>query len=142
MINQELDTVQNELRHTEGEVLQKSPTIYHCEKCKYTTNKTNDYTKHLITKKHNAEKNDNCEKNKCPNCSKTYSSASNLWKHKQKCNTSKQASLSQTNNFKSQNDIIIELLKQTHVLQNLIIENQKNAIESNRISMQNMLPKP
>jgi len=141
MLNEPLDAVQNTFRTNVGEVLQKSPTIYHCEKCKYTTNKTNDYTKHLTTKKHNAEKNDNDEKNKCPNCSKTYSSSSNLWKHKQKCNTSKQSSLSQTNDFKSQNDIIIELLKQTHVLQNIIVENQKMTIESNRISIQNMLPK-
>lgn len=136
-----LNTLQNDLQPNDGEVLQKSPIIYHCEKCNYTTNKTNDYTKHITTKKHNTEKNDNDEKNKCPNCSKTYSSPSNLWKHKQKCKTSKQSYMSQTKELKSQNDIIIELLKQTHVLQNLIVENQKMAIESNRISMQSMLSK-
>lgn len=135
-----LNTLQNNLQPNDGEVLQKSPIIYHCEKCNYTTNKTNDYTKHLTTKKHNTETTNNDEKNKCPNCSKTYSSASNLWKHKQKCNITKQP-CSQIIGNKSQNDIIIELLKQTHVLQNLIIENQKMAIESNRISMQNMLSK-
>ena len=80
------DSIENTLQLNEGEVLQKSPTIYHCEKCNYTTSKTNDYTKHLGTKKHNTEKNDTDDKHKCKLCFKSYSSASNLWKHKQKCN--------------------------------------------------------
>ena len=98
---------------------------FYCEKCDYTTFKSSDYEKHLATKKHITEKISSTEKNVCKQCFKTYSSASNLWKHKQKCKID--TSTSPTKGVeKSQNEIIIELLKQNNILQKLIIDNMHN----------------
>jgi hypothetical protein len=98
---------------------------FYCEKCDYTTFKNSDFNKHLNTKKHITEKISSTEKNTCNQCFKVYSSASNLWKHKQKCNSA--VSVVPTKEIeKSQGEIIIELLKQNNILQKLIIDNMHN----------------
>jgi hypothetical protein len=98
---------------------------FYCEKCDYTTFKNSDFEKHLTTKKHIAEKISSTDKNTCKQCFKIYSSASNLWKHKQKCKT-KVSDVPTNEIAKSQGEIIIELLKQNNILQKLIIDNMHN----------------
>ena len=70
---------------------------YYCEYCDYTTSKTNNYNKHLLTKKH--QKNvTKCNKNNvtksshksteqlsCKFCGKNYKNRMSLWRHKKKC---------------------------------------------------------
>lgn len=70
---------------------------YYCEYCDYTTCKTNNYNKHLLTKKHkkNVTK---CNTNSvtkssqkstqqlsCEICGKIYKNRMSLWRHKKKC---------------------------------------------------------
>jgi hypothetical protein len=111
---------------------EKSPRIFFCEKCNYTTSKNSDYLKHLKTKKHTIDVAEN--KDTCANCKKIYSSASNLWKHKQKCNTKFNSQAPPFENQLNSNDIIIELLRQNKDLHSFIIENQKTIIENQSTS--------
>lgn len=111
---------------------------FYCEKCDYFTRKNSDFIKHQNTKKHNAQPNLNENaKNKCLNCNKQYSSASNLWKHKQKCKSN------ETSTKKSQstddtkpdttitNDMIFELIKQNKELQTALVEQSAAIMEQN-----------
>ncbi len=73
---------------------------YYCESCDYSTSKTGNWNKHLLTKKHK----NRCEKvvtfcNKkvakssrkvasefiCSSCGKKYNNRMSLWRHKKKC---------------------------------------------------------
>jgi len=48
---------------------QKLAQFFHCEKCDYKCFRQNDYKKHLLTKKHNSQKNDkNSHTYKCEKC--------------------------------------------------------------------------
>uniref|UniRef100_A0A6C0IBX6 Uncharacterized protein n=1 Tax=viral metagenome TaxID=1070528 RepID=A0A6C0IBX6_9ZZZZ len=58
-----------------------------CEICKYTTNYSCSYTRHIESKRHNDMKNitneiNNNSLHKCNICRKNYKSISGLWKHK------------------------------------------------------------
>lgn len=105
---------------------------FYCEKCEYYTKKNSDYVKHLKTKKHNNRIND--DKTVCDICSKQYSSASNLWKHKQKCvlkeNISNKIEI-MTKPETFTNDMILELIKQNKELQNTLIEQSAAIMEQN-----------
>mgnify|MGYP005991366695 FL=1 len=76
------------LRTMEKNKSQKIPLFFECKKCNYNTSNKKDYSKHLLTRKHNMEINGNNWKSKnplCENCKKTFKTASGLWKHQQKC---------------------------------------------------------
>ena len=65
----------------------KTQSKYVCEKCDFKSNNKNDYTRHLQTKKHNANKVlINANKLVC-NCGKIYKHSSSLSRHKNKCKT-------------------------------------------------------
>ena len=105
-----------------NEVIQKYKnkkiSQFFCEKCNYYSKSKSDYTKHLSSKKHNCENNE--EYSNICNCNKKFKSHSGLWRHKFKCNISN----SKDNNKEdSKEDInsakIIELLTD-------IKNNQKN----------------
>jgi hypothetical protein len=105
---------------------------FYCKKCEYYTKKNSDYVKHLKTKKHNNRIND--DKTTCDICNRQYSSASNLWKHKQKCtmkenNSNKKESVTKPETFT--NDMILELIKQNKELQNTLIEQSAAIMEQN-----------
>lgn len=127
---------------TNGEKETKCAREYYCEKCDYYTLKTNDYTKHLNTKKHVVRMNVVTEeenKHRCSFCNKKYSSASNLWKHKQKCKFADENECindkkkSEDGNTKTEltNDVILELIKQNKDLQNTLIEQSAAIMEQN-----------
>lgn len=111
---------------------------FYCEKCDYFTKKNSDFIKHQNTKKHNMQPNLNENyKNKCLNCNKQYSSASNLWKHKQKCK-SKETNIKNsqaTDGMKPDtaitNDMIFELIKQNKELQTALVEQSAAIMEQN-----------
>lgn len=118
---------------------------YYCEKCDYFTKKNSDFIKHQNTKKHNAKSDvDHNLKNQCGFCDKQYSSASNLWKHKQKCkmNEIKKDSINKTllegkkANSSLTNEMVIELIKQNKELQNVLVEQSAAIMEQSAALMQ------
>ena len=65
--------------------------MFECESCDFLSSNKKDYTRHLLTRKHNILINTNefTQKNptsvfKC-NCGKEYKHEPSLYKHKQKC---------------------------------------------------------
>jgi len=117
---------------------QKVAVNYCCEKCDYNTCKNSNYTKHLLTAKHKKLTNVNTLETKklpsefvCDTCSKKYLSRVGLWKHRKTC------SLEPIENTIVPIDItnptlIMELIKQNKDIQNLLIEQQKQSIESQK----------
>lgn len=106
---------------------------FYCKKCEYYTKKNSDYIKHLKTKKHNNRMKEE-DKTICDICNRQYSSASNLWKHKQKCIVSENISKKKDNTTKPEtltNDMILELIKQNKELQNTLIEQSAAIMEQN-----------
>jgi hypothetical protein len=104
----------------------KIPKIFLCECCVFNCINKKDFTKHLLTDKHNKnviQINDN-EKNpktkitfNCVNCDKKFNDNAGLWRHKKKCNIVEPVS----DTDKPNNEII-----------NLLIENNKQLQDENR----------
>lgn len=66
----------------------KKISQFFCEKCNYCSKSKSDYTKHLSSKKHNRENNE--EYNSiCKKCNKIFKSHSGLWRHQIKCTPNK-----------------------------------------------------
>ena len=62
-----------------------SQNYYYCNKCQYKCSKKNDFDKHLLTLKHNAQK---CSQKVAPfncDCGKIYKHKQSLMRHKDKC---------------------------------------------------------
>ena len=101
---------------------------YSCLKCNYFTRFKRDYNKHISTKKHNLATSDNT---KCPKCSKIYSSASNLWKHKKICLQESDYEEPPVDNAvkPAQSDMIYELIKQNKELQAFLMDQNNKIME-------------
>ena len=75
----------------DNEKSQKVAKIFSCEKCNYTCCNKYDYNKHLSTRKHILDNNDNVISqkvaclHKCDNCNRVYKYKSGLCKHKKTC---------------------------------------------------------
>ena len=131
----------------------KSPKIskiFHCETCDYTCSKNSEWNKHIMTAKHKKstestfinEKNANphC----CEHCGNTYKERTGLWRHSKKCQKSPKISELEDlkNNMQVQsindmsNNIIMELLKQNHEFKELLVEQNKQAFEQNKMQME------
>lgn len=109
-----------------------SRCIYTCEKCDFNSCKKGDYSRHLLTAKHNSQPKSTvitplyiaCE------CGRTYKDKSGLWRHKKICDF-KNASESDTDDYDDLPDIqdkdalILYLLKQNGELQKSLIELSK-----------------
>ena len=122
----------------------KSPKIpkYFCSKCQYITNNKKDFLKHSATLKHlnlvgmliNANKKSpehNLEDplpvvtesgHKCENCSRIYRHLPSLSRHKNTCTIVKES-------HDTSSDLVVELIKQSKELQNLLVEQNKQIIE-------------
>ena len=104
---------------------------FECKSCDYVTCKKSSYNKHILTAKHITTTNDyknttkSCEKvakvYTC-NCGKSYLHHSSLWKHKSGCKEAMPIVDASNNN------IIIELLKQNQEFKELIVEQNKQMI--------------
>ena len=67
---------------------QKNSLLFSCEKCYFNTSNKNDYARHLQTKKHfsNIQQQSATAKTLiCENCNKEYKDRTGLWRHKKKC---------------------------------------------------------
>jgi len=136
----------------ETEKLPKVASKYWCEGCRYNTDKTSSYAKHLLTAKHQ-RKHELTDKSQivatkdicCDNCNKVYKSRVGLWKHKQTCKepVNDIAVEIDTNNedisnklidviketVSSKDNLIVELLKQNQEFKDLMIEQNKHMME-------------
>ena len=107
-----------------GDNMEIKSRKYICDKCNYSTTKKCDYNKHLTTLKHNLETNID-DKNVCFSCKKSYSSYSNLWKHRRVCkkaNLEKDLPELPTDNA---SDAIIEFIKKSSEMQTFMMEQHK-----------------
>jgi hypothetical protein len=141
---------------------------YSCEKCKYITDNKKDYSKHLLTAKHQKRENilhknpgtDNeaDEKIYYCNCGKTYKHHSSLWNHKNKCSGIKDPTLivnddsirgvpdkkpeEEENKVSITNNIpmelILEVIKQSKEIQNVLIEQTKE-LQNKLLEKENQL---
>lgn len=108
----------------------ENPIFYNCELCDYVTKFSKDFKKHIITKKHENNKNNaettpksekKSKKYNCQICDKIFNDRAGLWRHKKKC------AENQNNNIeeqKEQDNLIMILIKQQNDLKNLLIQNQ------------------
>jgi hypothetical protein len=129
----------------EIEKTQKNPEKYFCELCDFKTCHKNDYTKHLLTPKHqkqgfgyemeingNKKTQKNPDKYCCEKCNKVYSTNSGLWKHKKICitikNDSEELNTEELNNQITP-ELIMSVLQQNKELQKMLIEQNKTIIE-------------
>jgi hypothetical protein len=140
---------------------QKIKKEYNCECCNYNTSYKKDYSKHILTAKH--QKLEELTKNRtiltdnisslefvCNNCNKKYNSRVGLWYHKNKnyCNKETREAIipeevptiiQGTKLMAGSSDIpielILEVIKQSKEVQNVLIEQnkelQKQLLEQN-----------
>ena len=126
----------------ETEKLPKVAAKYWCDCCRYNTDKTSSYSKHLLTAKHQ-RKHQITDKSQivavtnicCDNCNKVYKSRVGLWKHKQTCKGLTNAITSEIDTSNDgvscsfKDNLIIELLKQNQEFKDLMIEQNKHMME-------------
>ena len=129
----------------------KCSKIYECKKCYFKCSYKRDYMRHINTIKHknngiatndneNYLKKPDSKKFSCENCQKNFNDRSGLWRHKKKCDISKQsenitmnvdecASNVQPNEPEFDSSMILELLKQNQEFKDLIVEQNKKILE-------------
>ena len=103
----------------------KTQEKYSCENCNFNTSHKNDFSRHLLTSKHQKwvvkSKMEIAENNKtqgtqgnycCEKCNKGYSTISGLWKHKKKC----------IKNEPSDKELLTMLIKEQSELKKLVLE--------------------
>jgi hypothetical protein len=121
---------------------QKEQHEYFCEKCNFKCCKKFNWSRHLMTSKHKEsnfgkEKKEQKEQINICKCGQTYSNASGLWKHKQKCkvginnNCSNENSNIISNNQIDKDELIITLLKQNAELLEIVKNGTHNTIHTN-----------
>ena len=115
----------------------KSSSIYECKKCAYKTVRESQFERHLLTAKHKkltnlTEKVPKSSENnfQCDICNKYYKSRMGLWSHKKKCipcdntqSTIIQSTATDTT-LATDNNAMMELLKQNQEFKELLIEQQ------------------
>ena len=97
---------------------------YSCNCCNFYTNRNNDYNKHIISKKHKNNSNENIEcLFECKICNRKYKSNTGLWYHKKTCQVVKQETQELSN------DNVKTLIEQNQQHQKEIEELKKLIIE-------------
>lgn len=117
---------------------------YNCIDCDYNTCKKSSYDKHILTAKHiknvKGDKGDtNSDKSYvfiCSKCEKNYGSRNGLWKHKKNCVIIPEKS--SFSNVDPSNNILVELLKQNQEFKDLIVEQNKQIAEQNKLIIEKM----
>jgi len=127
-----------------NKIMPKLCSKYSCNYCDYKTCKKSSYDNHILSQKHAFSVSGNktaefgneimpklCSENlSCKNCSKSFKSASGLWKHNQKC----VSEVKKINDF-DKDELIISLLKQNAELikgqQDMMVKLTENGINNN-----------
>ena len=115
----------------------KSSEKYICEFCNYSTSRNSQYQRHLTTDKHkNNEKSTFCQQlstivnelssNFICECGKIYKERSGLWRHKKKCNDTKdiESLKEQAKSITDKDELIMFLIKECTDYKNIIMEQQ------------------
>jgi hypothetical protein len=125
----------------------KIANFFCCKICDYSTSKTNDYSKHLLTSKHKKNENDSkmivdvAKKSpkkpkayKCE-CGNEYKYDSGYYRHKKKC-LNKNIELNETveDVDVSDKNLILTLIQQNNELQKQMLEVIKNGTHNTNIS--------
>jgi len=122
---------------------QKCSNKFYCELCDYKCSKQSVFNKHLTTRKH-INNNDNNAKmfQKCPTiyecefCPKVFKDRAGLWRHNKKCNEDTQKPLEPPER-NTDSAMIIELLKQNQEFKQLMID-QSNQIQQQQAENQEL----
>jgi len=113
----------------------KNPTIFICELCHYKSLYSKDYKKHILTKKHQSNKN-NGENNvlstqkvlqkkfACEKCNKEFKDRTGLWRHNKKCENSEDIDTNCNDKEITDKEIIMMLIKDNSELKNMLVEQQ------------------
>ena len=117
----------------------KTAKIFECKLCDFICSKSNDYSRHQLTRKH--EKRVKCdalvtlgvkytETYKCEKCFKQYFSRNGIWAHSKKCNPKQINTTSEQNtaspDVTSLTNLVLEVVKQNQELTKQIVELSKN----------------
>jgi len=123
-----------------------SQNYYYCNKCEYKCSKKNDFDKHLLTIKHNAQKCSqkvatfNCD------CGKTYQHKQSLIRHKDKCTfiekKEEETGLIVKNDEKSENNeelkkLVCKLITENNEIRNTILKENSEL----RAQVSELIPK-
>ena len=79
------------MKQNETNLVQKSSKLYFCKTCDYTTSRSSQYDRHLLTSKHFLKQNETISSkaavNKTYNCNcgDSFNSRTTLWRHQTKC---------------------------------------------------------
>ena len=123
--------------------MKKSPKISKilcCELCDYSTSKNSEYSKHLLTRKHQNRTNLNNKSPKisdnfiCRYCNKCYKARNSLWYHEQKCNKTITDTTENVDVFDKDFVMMLfkqnsEILKENSELKNIMIDTQHKMME-------------
>jgi len=111
---------------------EKNEKNFICSKCDFKCSYLSDWSRHLVTRKHQTETNGNqMETNYECDCGKKFITNSGLWKHKKKCLTDNSQYIDGIN-INDKNALVIHLLKQNTDLQHKIIDmSSKSTITNN-----------
>jgi len=128
----------------------KSPEIakkFYCLNCDYNTSKKSDFTKHLLTSKHQnsdiSDKNSDIKSQKISkkffcDCGKSYKFRQGLSLHKKKCGiiSDKEEDIPTTSSSESEikilTNLVLDVVKQNQELTNKIVDICKTGITSNQ----------
>jgi hypothetical protein len=128
----------------------KAPILFSCEKCHFTCRKKNDWTRHLLTRKHISltesltDTPPKTPQHVCCQCQKVYKSREGLWYHFKKCIIDQEpveniiiAETPPNEELKTLTSMVMELMKSNAELQKQLVDvckNSSNTIISNNNS--------
>jgi hypothetical protein len=136
----------------------KKLKTYCCEKCAFVSVNKNDYRRHLSTRKHNANEEDEIiepavrqdpRKHICKKCEKEYQSKSGLWNHAKKCvDQPMLENALVTNAIANANEVVVlsktdlfEFMKQNNEFKTMMVE-QYNVMAEQHKMMVELANKP
>ncbi len=123
-----------------------SPRKYKCDSCSITCAKKNEWTRHINTKKHKINTNDEIINKKSTDfscfCGKSYKDRSGLWRHKNKCLVENNEENFIIDKQLTQNSS--EVVHLTNLVINLLnnnekIQNQHNEFQKQTLEMQQQM---
>jgi hypothetical protein len=106
-------------------ITKKNPYKFCCNKCDFVSNGKRDWSRHLLTKKHNATNTTDfthlCE------CGRKYNHRASLYNHKKRCSYDK----SVTENESTNHNLILKVLDENKELRKLLIQQQEELSKQN-----------
>ena len=112
----------------------KSPSLFICNDCNFTSSNKKDYTRHLATAKHKLRMNRMQNPPKHPlsydcECGKHYKYKRGLWSHKKKCTYNNDEYTDNQLTTSIDSSLIVELLKENKELREMMIEQNKQVLD-------------